>query len=138
MVKCRPPNPDDGSILRILSPQIILFIAVGGTCAAIDLGIMQTLLWKGAAPWVAASVAFIVCVVVNYAAHAKLTFDAPTSLQSFLRFLIIVGINYLITIACVQAVHAIIGSAMVGKLLSYPIITLNGFLLGKHWIFRAT
>ena len=137
MIKCSPPYSADGSILRTLSPQIILFIAVGGTCAAIDLGIMQTLLWNGAAPWAAASVAFIVCVVINYAAHAKLTFNAPTSVQSFLKFLTIVVVNYLITIACVQAAHAIIGNALVGKILSYPIVTLNGFLLGKHWIFRA-
>ena len=98
---------------------------------------MQTLLWNGAAPWAAASIAFVVCVVINYAAHAKLTFDAPTSLPSFLKFLIIVGVNYLITIACVQAAHAFIGNAMIGKLLSYPIVALNGFLPSKHWIFRA-
>ncbi|MGY2487093.1 GtrA family protein [Cupriavidus sp. CP313] len=114
-----------------------MYVAIGVVCAALDLGIMQALLWNGAVAWVAASVAFIVCVVVNYTAHAKLTFDAPSSLPSFLRFLVIVGLNYVITIACVQAAHAIIDNAMIGKILSYPIVTLNGFLLGKHWVFRS-
>lgn len=127
----------DLSILRTLSPQILLYLAVGVGCAALDLGIMQGLLWHGAVPWAAASVAFVVCVVVNYTAHAKLTFDAPSSLPSFLKFLVIVGVNYAITIACVQAAHAMIDNAMIGKILSYPIVTLNGFLLGKHWIFRS-
>lgn len=115
----------------------MLFITVGGACAAIDLGIMQLLISNAVAPWIAASIAFAVCVIVNYTAHARLTFDAPSSLPSFLRFLAIVGLNYVITVACVQAAHSLLGNAIIGKLASYPIVTLNGFLLGKYWVFKT-
>lgn len=120
----------------IRSRQFLVFLSVGIATAAIDIGLMQWLLWQGATPWLAASIAFAICVTINYAAHAKLTFDAPSSLRSFTRFLTIVAVNYLITIACVQASQSLMGMPLIGKIASYPLVTLNGFLFSKHWIYR--
>jgi hypothetical protein len=48
----------------------------------------------------------------------------------------VVGINYLITIGLVSVALMLGALPLVGKLLSLPVVAVNGYLLSKHWIFE--
>lgn len=116
--------------------QFGLFLIGGGLSALIDVGLMQGLIIAGVHYLTAASAGFISGLLFNYLFHARLTFRNPMTARSFLRYLTLVGVNYLFTLACIGlAVHW--GALpVIGKLVSLPLVAVNGFLIGKYWIFK--
>lgn len=116
--------------------QFMVFVAGGVLCALIDIGLMQALIGSGADYRLATSAGFAAGLLVNYAFHAKLTFQTTATSFNFARFLCVVAVNYLITMACVSISVTLADSALAGKLVSLPIVAVNGFLLSKYWIFK--
>ncbi|OEZ94685.1 GtrA family protein [Duganella phyllosphaerae] len=130
--------------------QFLVFVGGGLLCAVLDIGVMQGLLLAGIGISVAAatSAGFAAGLVLNYAFHARVTFGRLHSAAGFLRFLCVVALNYLLTMACVGAALAIArlglgadaasaaNAALAGKLVSLPLVACNGFLLSKYWTFR--
>ncbi|MDT1843052.1 GtrA family protein, partial [Acinetobacter baumannii] len=45
-------------------------------------------------------------------------------------------INYLLMLACVALAAALLDNPLAGKLVSLPIVAINGYLLSKHWIYK--
>lgn len=120
----------------LLTPQFIVYIAGGVLCALIDIGLMQLLLAGGYTPVAAATSGFLAGLAVNYAFHAKVTFKNVSTPATFARFMCLVGINYLITIALVALGSGWPHGAILGKVASLPIVAINGFFLGKYWVFK--
>lgn len=125
----------------LVNRQFLLFLAGGVGCALIDVGLMWWLLRMLATPFVAATVGFLAGLVANYAFHSRVTFDSPFTAATFVRFMSVVLLNYLLTLAAVTlAVLFVpsvwIDSALVGKIAALPLVAVNGFLLSKHWIFK--
>lgn len=117
--------------------QYIVFIIGGALSAVIDIGAMQLLLAWNVNTIIATTVGFFVGVVVNYYYHALYTFQATTNPRAFVRFLTVIGINYSLTIACVYvAVEWSDAPAIVGKLVSLPLISVNGYFLSRYWVFK--
>jgi putative flippase GtrA len=116
--------------------QFALFVAGGAACALVDVGLMQLLIASGVHYASAASAGFAAGLLVNYAFHSRVTFDAGATPFSFARFMCVVGVNYLLTMACVSLSVALSGSALAGKLVSLPLVAVNGFVLSKYWIFK--
>ncbi|GGY73588.1 GtrA family protein [Pseudoduganella plicata] len=125
--------------LRGLVSRRFAVYLVGGVLSALaDVGTMQALLMGNVPAVPAASAGFAAGLLVNYSFHARVTFRdlAGGGTGTVLRYLCLVLVNYLITVAMVAASQRWLGMAMPGKLLSMPVVAVNGFLLGKHWIFR--
>lgn len=117
--------------------RFLVYLGGGVVSALVDIGIMQWLIGVSVAPLLATSVGFLVGLCVNYLFHSRLTFrTAARSNGSFLRYLSVVALNYLITLGLVAASVALLHQALPGKLLSLPLIAINGYLLGKHWVFK--
>lgn len=117
--------------------RFALYLAGGVLSALVDIGIMQSLIAATVNPMVATSAGFASGLLVNYLFHARLTFKSVQgSSGSFPRYLCVVAANYLLTLAFVAAALAVFDQALAGKLLSLPVIAVNGYLLGKHWIFK--
>lgn len=116
--------------------QFATFVAGGLLCAGVDIGLMQLLMTAGAHPTAAASAGFGAGLLVNYAFHSQVTFARSASRSSFARYLAVVGLNYLITIACVALAVAVVNNPLAGKILSLPLVAVNGFLLSRYWIFK--
>jgi putative flippase GtrA len=116
--------------------QFALFLAGGLACALADVGLMQALVAAGAHYASAASAGFAAGLLVNYGFHSRVTFEAAATPTRFARYLCVVGLNYLLTMACVTLSAALLASALPGKLFSLPLVALNGFLLAKYWIFK--
>lgn len=122
--------------LSLLSPQFLVYVTGGVLSAVIDIGLLQLLIVNGADAFVATSAGFLAGLGVNYAFHAKVTFKNVTSLRTLSRYLSLVGLNYLITLGLVALSLQLFDQALVGKILSLPIIAVNGFILGKIWVFK--
>lgn len=124
------------SRLVLLSPQFLTFILGGGLSALVDIALMQILIYQGFAPFAATTVGFLSGLCVNYAFHAKVTFKNVTNFATLSRFLGVVLINYLITLCFVALSLSLVNMALVGKIVSLPIVAINGFLLSKYWVFK--
>jgi putative flippase GtrA len=118
------------------SRQFATFIAGGLLCALVDIGVMQLLLRAGAHFTGATTAGFLAGLLVNYAFHSRVTFDAAASTSSFARYLCVVGLNYLLTMGCVSLAVAQAGMPLAGKIVSLPLVSVSGYLLSKFWIFR--
>ena len=94
--------------------QFVVFVGVGLFCAMIDIGTMQFAILVGSHYVVATSVGFILGLVANYALHAKVTFKAGSSPAVLLKFLVVVMLNYLITLMFVLASVQWLQNALVG------------------------
>lgn len=120
----------------ILSRQFAVFVSGGLLCAVADVGLMQLLLVSGVATTAATSAGFGAGLLVNYAFHSRVTFNTAASPANFTRYLCVVAVNYLLTIGCVALAEAHFDNPLLGKLLSLPLVAVNGYLLSKYWIFK--
>ncbi|MGO4475566.1 GtrA family protein [Massilia sp. 2TAF26] len=120
------------------SRQFATFVAGGLLCALVDIGIMQLLLRAGAHFTGATTAGFLAGLLVNYAFHSRVTFEAAASASSFARYLCVVGLNYLLTMGCVSLAVSLAGMPLLGKIVSLPLVSINGYLLSKFWIFRKS
>jgi putative flippase GtrA len=116
--------------------QVLMFLLVGGASALIDVGLMQLLLVAGASVVAATSAAFLAGLAFNFVCHARYTFSTSVNGRTVLRYLLVVALNYLLTLACVGAAVMLAGQPIAGKLMSLLLVPLNSYLLGKHWIFK--
>jgi putative flippase GtrA len=122
--------------ITALSPQFLVFVAGGALSALVDIGVLQLLVASGVGAFQATTTGFLAGLAVNYAFHARVTFKNVTTLGTLARFLCVVGINYLITLGFVAASLALFQIPLLGKLVSLPVVALNGFFLSKYWIFK--
>lgn len=116
--------------------QFLVYLAGGVLSAAVDVGVMQLLIAGGMADLLATSIGFAAGFLVNYAFHAGVTFRHASG-ASFARYLCLVLLNYLLTLAVVALFLRLGAGALAGKLVSLPLVAVNGYLLGKHWVFTS-
>jgi putative flippase GtrA len=118
------------------SRHAAVFLFGGVLSAVVDIGVMQLLLHAGLHFTAATTAGFLSGLLVNYAWHSRVTFDAAATPASFARYLCVVALNYTLTLGCVALAQALAGMPLAGKILSLPLISINSFLLGKFWIFK--
>lgn len=119
-----------------ISGQLIRFLSVGLVCATVDVALMQCLIGVGASTWLAVTAGFGAGLVLNYVAHARVTFGVSMSWQRWWRFVCVVLLNYGITLGCVALSVHLSDQALPGKLFSLLAVAGNGFLLSRYWIFK--
>jgi putative flippase GtrA len=124
-------------IYALLSRQFLIFVAGGLISAVIDICAMQLMIAMDVNPLLAATAGFFLGLFFNYIYHVVLTFESTTTLPVLFRFLVVVGINYIITILLIYISLSILHEgALPGKILSLPIVAANGYLLSKYWVFK--
>jgi putative flippase GtrA len=116
--------------------QFGVFIAVGLVCAAVDVGVMYGLMRAEVSPLVSASGGFALGLCLNFLLHSRMTFNAAVNWQRLGRFLGVVALNYGVTLAFVEAASFWLASPLLGKLVSLPVVALNGFFLSRIWVFK--
>ena len=124
-------------IQALLSRQFLLYLTGGLLSALIDIGILQLMIRAGINPWLSTTAGFFVGLLFNFLFHANLTFRSATSLRSFIQYLVVVGLNYSITLLFIYISYSLMHEGVLpGKIVSLPVIAANGYLLGKYWIFK--
>ena len=118
--------------------QFLVYVGVGVLSALVDIGTMQTLIWWAFDHRIAVTLGFLAGLVFNYLCHERFTFNArhTRSTAMMLRYGTVVMMNYALTMACVQLSLLLLGDVLSGKLVSLPIIAVNGYLWGRFWVFR--
>lgn len=123
-------------IHKLWQPQIVIYLLGGVLSAVVDIGGMQLLILGGAHPVIATTCGFALGLLVNYAFHFKVTFKNPKKNGSFIRYLCVVLMNYLLTIGLVQLAMIAGINPLYGKIISLPLVAANGYILGRTWIFK--
>ncbi len=121
----------------MVTRQFSTYILVGIVCAVIDVGLMQLLIFLGMHYMAATTIGFVTGLLINFLLHTQITFNTRYSHHALLCYLVVVGANYLLTLLVVELFHHWLEMAILGKLISLPLIAINGFLLGKNWIYAA-
>jgi putative flippase GtrA len=121
---------------KFATRQFAVFLTGGMLSALVDIGLLHLLLQSGFHYTAAASAGFAAGLLVNYAFHSRVTFEAAATPRNFARYLCLVGLNYLLTLGCVALAQATLGYPLAGKILSLPLVAVNSFLIGKYWIFK--
>jgi putative flippase GtrA len=116
--------------------QFGVFIGVGLVCATVDVGFMHWLIGTGVSPLVSASWGFALGLCLNFLLHSRMTFKTSASWERLGRFLWVVALNYGLTLGCVEAGAFWLASPLLGKLISLPLVALNGFYLSRKWVFK--
>ena len=119
-----------------ISWQFVTFTAVGLFSAAVDLGALFTLLQLGVTPFVALTGAFICGLGINLWLHSRLTFESTLRTENSIRFLLVVVMNYVLTLSVVFVLERLGQGYFSGKITSIPLVALHGFLWSKHWVFK--
>jgi putative flippase GtrA len=84
----------------------------------------------------AISVAFFIGLITNLWLHVCITFKTKFKIENSIKFLLIVGMNYGITLAMVFITQQMWQIYLLGKIASLPLVAINGFLWSKYWVFR--
>lgn len=119
-----------------LSGQMVRFVGVGLLCALVDVVLMQFLVFTGVSALQAASAGFAAGLVLNFMAHARVTFAVSMNWKRWWRFLVVVCLHYAITLLGVGLSVHWLADPLPGKLLSLLVVAVNGFFMARHWIFR--
>jgi putative flippase GtrA len=135
MISATPNDPQPTGLVAWVR-QFGIFIGVGLVCAAVDVASMYGLMRAGVSPLVSASGGFALGLCLNFLLHTRMTFKASASLLRLVRFLWVVALNYGMTLACVEAASVWFASPLLGKLVSLPVVALNGFFLSRQWVFK--
>lgn len=120
----------------MLVRQFAVYVLVGVLTLAVDVGTMQALLWMRWPDYLAVSGGFMVGFGFNFLSQQRLTFKASHSHLALIRYTCVVLLNYLLTLGCVWYIQYLGGPVIWGKLVSLPVVTATGFILGRYWIFR--
>lgn len=123
-------------LLRTMDARVLTYLAGGVLSALTDITAMQLLILGGLNVYLATSLGFGAGLLVNYAFHASVTFKSGAGLGSFVRYLCVVALNYLLTMGCVALSVSLLGNPLPGKILSLPLIAAIGFLLSRAWIYK--
>lgn len=121
-----------------INRQFIIYLTGGLMSALIDIFIMQVLIGYQVNKLISTSIGFCSGLLFNYVFHANMTFKSRSSIVILIRYFLVVAINYLITILLVYLTYSFFQkNALIGKIISLPIVAIIGFFLGKHWIFKT-
>jgi putative flippase GtrA len=125
-------------LTKRMTRQVSIYLLGGILSAVVDIGVIALLLHFDVVYQIAVSAGFVAGLTINFVYHAQITFVTLMSSLMAARYLIVVALNYGLTIAVIWLSHHIWGQpVLLGKILSLPIVAASGFLLGRLWIFTA-
>lgn len=119
-----------------MNRQFYTYVLVGLVSALVDIGLMQLANKIGVHYLLSATFGFVSGLVLNFILHTRLTFGAKYSYGNATRYLFVVFVNYLLTLFLVLLFQSWFLMALLGKVVSLPLVAVNGFLLSKYWIYK--
>lgn len=117
--------------------QFLIYLAVGVASAAIDIGLMQLLIFLKVHYVIATTIGFAAGLAFNFILHSNITFKSDYSHGVLIRYLTVVFANYCITLLAVTFFETWMQMPVLGKILSLPLVAINGYFLSKKWIYKS-
>ncbi len=116
--------------------QFAVFSGVGIACTLLDFTLLVLLLQFGINTLVATAIGFLAGLFLNVMLHTRVTFESKLSSWVLLRFMVVVGMNFALTLGLVEMAALWAERPLLGKLIAVPMVAINGFLLSKTWVFK--
>lgn len=117
--------------------QFIKFLLIGGSSVVLDYYIFVFLLFTvNTSLFMANNFAYIISLVINFFGHSFFTYQIKPTFQIVIKFIFISIINYWISLAIILFGITFLQSPEFWKFISICVVTINGFLIGRFWIFR--
>ena len=116
--------------------QGLAYLVVGGLSYLLDVGLLVgSREWLDAPLWLATTIGFWTSVLFNFFA-SRWVFATEGSLHGHaLRYCLLLGFNYVLTLGIVQLGVTLGGSAVVAKTLAVALIACSNFVLYRRWVF---
>lgn len=117
--------------------KIIIFLFVGCSSALIDVGalyILSKLLLVSEG--LSVSVAFTAGLIFNYLCHTYLTFNKSVTQSNIIKYLIVVLINYLLTLGLIKIQTQFNIDIVIAKIITLPIVAMVTFILSNKWVYK--
>jgi putative flippase GtrA len=113
------------------------FLAVGVVALAVDVGVLAGLRELAHAPlWLATSAALLASLAWNYLAQRRLTFGSDVAhAQGLPRYVLLVCVNYVATLALVTAGARSGVGYLTGKAVAVAVLTPTNFYAYRAWVF---
>lgn len=117
--------------------KMVIFLFVGSGSALIDLGVLYALTnMIILPPDLSVSIAFISGLIFNYICHTYLTFGKSVTKGNLIKYLIVVIINYLLTLMLINIQLELGISIVLAKIITLPIIAIITFILSNKWVYK--
>ncbi|WP_409450700.1 GtrA family protein [Comamonas sp.] len=122
----------------IFSRQFLIYASVGVASATIDIGLMKFLIANDINYLFAATLGFTAGLTFNFCLHTWVTFRSRYSHSALIKYLLVVLVNYALTLTSISSFHHLFGMPVLGKIISLPLVAINGFLLIKYWVHKPS
>lgn len=133
-----PSLPVEGAATT-LKAKLFRFVVVGTTSAIIDMGLLIGLReLAGVSIPLATTVGFWTGLVYNFSLNRAWSFGADRVATPFLKYLTVVGINYLVTLAIVTGGAAAGIPYVFAKIFAIGFGTLGTFVAYNRWVFAKS
>jgi putative flippase GtrA len=117
---------------------VVRFLVTGGLSYLVDVATFSLAHYGvGLSVPVATTVAYLVTFVVNFRLNQRWVFRSAGSTRKHVaRYLVLVGVNYLLTLALMVLLVDAGVEAVLAKTLTTAIIAVLNFVTYRVWVFR--
>ena len=123
--------------MKKILKQFLVFALGGLLSAMVDVGTVMGMLRMAKSPVESVTIGFSMGLLVNYFYHVYITFSVPMSHKSAVKYALVVIINYALTLAAVWISQGFGLGVILGKIISLPIVAVNGYILSRIWVFKS-
>jgi putative flippase GtrA len=120
--------------------NLALFLFVGAAAAGVYFGLLALFLEVIHLDYrISVSAAYLLAVTFHFLSNRYITFRASGNeiTPQVVRYLVVVGVNYVLTLAIVFVVVEILrSSAYIGVALSVTVTVIFSYAASRAWIFR--
>lgn len=118
--------------------QFFVFIVSGCLTSIVDCTVVYLSLLLTENVNFAISLGFACGFVVNFILHTKFTFKQKFSVSSGWKLIVVVAINYILTLLLCRALMELLSlGVLFAKIMTLPAIAVIGFLLSRYWVFKS-
>ena len=115
--------------------KILRFVLIGVITTGLDVGVFYSTISLTDSIFFASTVSFVIAVVVNYLGHSFFTFKSGIGTENFVKYIVVLILQYFISLSLIVVFSWMLGNALMGKLTSLAIIVPLSFLLSNVYVY---
>lgn len=132
-------TPSGHRIVRVVSRRMVAYLVVGVLSFGTDFGLLLLLREGFTAPvWIAGTVGYWASVAINYGLNRVIAFgDRVANRTSVLRYGILLGLNWGVTLAVLNFAGLLGVSYLLGKVAAVALLMAVNYIAYARWVFSV-
>lgn len=123
--------------MKIFDFSLVRYILVGALNTIVGFGIIFILMWLGIIPEIANLLGYCFGILFSYILNKIFTFKSYGNSMEFAKFVICMGVAYLINLTVLVVLHRIYGvNSYLAQIIAGGFYTLSGYLFSKYFVFK--